>query len=147
MKKVLFVATFAVFAFYSCGNKTPKTESEVLIEEVEEIKEVHNARNSLDYYGTYEGELPAADAPGIKTTIVLNKDNTYTRKVVFVNRKDNIPEEKGNFTWNADGNIITLEGAEKANQYFVAENRLFALDINGQRITGDLADKYVLTKK
>ena len=159
MKKGLFIVAIAALSFSACSNKAKddvketaeKAEemaqkaSEKIVEEVKDA--VHNAKNSLDYYGEYEGTLPAADAPGIKTTIILNKDNTYTRKAVFIDRKDNIPEEKGKFTWNADGNIITLEGAEKANQYFVSENKLYALDTNGQRITGDLADNYILKKK
>lgn len=159
MKKVLFIAAIAALAFSACGNKT-KNDTEAAIDRASDKVEnaadkavdgakdlMHNAKSSLDFYGEYEGTIPAADAPGIKTTIKLNKDNTYTRKMVFVDRKDNIPEEKGNFTWNADGNIITLNGAKEANKYFVSENRLYALDTNGQRITGDLADKYILKKK
>ncbi len=35
---------------------------------------------------------------------------------------------------------------EPPNQYFVAEERLIHLDIDGQPISGDLADHYVLEK-
>ena len=31
-----------------------------------------------EYCGVYEGTLPAADAPGIKTTISLDKAQNYT---------------------------------------------------------------------
>ena len=47
----------------------------------------HNAQNSLDWAGTYEGTLPCADCPGIKTTITLKDDNTYTISEEYLERK------------------------------------------------------------
>jgi NlpE N-terminal domain len=45
------------------------------------------------------------------------------------------------------GSIITLTGIKnKPNEYFVGENKLIQLDIDGNKITGSLADKYILKK-
>lgn len=55
-------------------------------------------------------------------------------------------EDTGKYTWNNDGSVITL-GSDPSEQYQVGENTLYALDMNGKRITGDLADMYILKKK
>lgn len=107
----------------------------------------HNARNSLDYYGIYYGVLPAADAEGIETYITLNIDDTYHKVTKFLGKKDpNQYEDYGKFSWNKQGSIITLEGLPKPNMYFVGENTLTHLDMDGNKITGNLADKYILRK-
>lgn len=144
MKKVLIVM-LATLAFYSCGNNAQKVGEEIEAA-VDRIVDTHNARNALDYQGTYIGVLPAADAEGIETTIVLT-DNEYSKTVKYLGKSETLPAQKGKYSWDKDGNIITLEGIETPNQYFVAENKLYALDINGQRITGDLAENYALKKQ
>lgn len=63
--------------------------------------------------------------------------------------KDNqqVVETGGTFTWNDAGNTITLNEEIAPNQYFVGENVLFHLAIDGNRISGDLAAKYELRKE
>lgn len=51
----------------------------------------------------------------------------------------------GKFNWDANGSTIQLEG-EKPGRFQVGENQLFQLDAEGKRITGDLADSYILKK-
>ena len=145
MKK-LFVMVAALGLLYSCGGK--KNVEEVVVSEVDSIvtivDTVHTAKNSLDYKGTYKGEIPAADAPGIIVSVTLD-DSTYVRTMEFVGKKGKF-EDKGLYQWNADGNTITLKGIDAPNQYFVGENTLTQLDMDGNKITGDLADKYILKK-
>jgi hypothetical protein len=50
---------------------------------------------------------------------------------------------EGRFTWNTAGNTITLEDGA---QYLVGEGHLTRLALDGARITGTLADRYVLAK-
>jgi copper homeostasis protein (lipoprotein) len=109
----------------------------------------HNSRNSLDWYGTYHGVLPCADCEGIHTMILLNKDLSYNLKTKYADKSDSVFESSGSFTWNDQGNTITLSEAKKSGQpanYFVGENTLTQLDMSGNKITGDLASKYVLKK-
>ncbi|MEZ5488460.1 MAG: META domain-containing protein [Steroidobacteraceae bacterium] len=56
-----------------------------------------------------------------------------------------IRSEQGRFTWNDAGNTITLAGQQPV-QYFVGENRLTRLALDGSRVSGVLPDNHVLTK-
>jgi copper homeostasis protein (lipoprotein) len=107
----------------------------------------HNAHNALDWAGTYTGMLPCADCEGIETILTIRMDSTFTRKTRYLGKGDEIwLEINGSYSWDEAGFVITLENLDPPNQYFVSENRIFHLDINGERITGRLADHYILKK-
>jgi copper homeostasis protein (lipoprotein) len=109
---------------------------------------VHNAANALDWHGTYTGVLPCADCEGISTTLTLNADETYHLIRVYMGREEGEFHSRGTFRWNEAGDTITLEGyTDGPGMYLVAENRLIQLDLDGNRITGDLADRYILEKE
>lgn len=154
MKK-LFVVIAAVSFLASCGG-TQKDKSASDIEEkasVSEFSEIakgisneHNAKNSLDYQGTYLGKVPTASGEGMIISISIS-DSTYAKETEYVAKPGSRTEDTGKYTWNAEGNIITLEGIKDApNKYFVGENTLTQLDMEGNKITGDMAKLYVLTK-
>jgi uncharacterized lipoprotein NlpE involved in copper resistance len=148
MKK-LFIIIATAGLMYSCGGNTQKPQEQVeqVVSEITQTVDMHNPKNSLDYKGTYTGKVPTAGGDGMLVTIELG-ENTYTRKTEYVNRKHEVFEEKGNFTWNVAGNTITLEGIKDSpNKYFVESNALVQLDMDGNRITGDLADMYILKKQ
>ena len=70
--------------------------------------DMHTSRNSLDWAGTYEGVLPCADCPGIKIRLTLANDGTFEKQSRYLDR-DVVPRtERGLFTWQADGNSISL---------------------------------------
>jgi heat shock protein HslJ len=105
-----------------------------------------NSMTSVDWPGTYRGVLPCADCEGIKTQIVLNKDLSYVLKTSYIGRGDSIFQTKGTFKWNENGSKITLDNANKQT-YQVGENKLFHLDKNGNRITGNLEKNYIMQKE
>ena len=147
MKK-LFILAAAVGMLYSCNGG--KTQQNTVVSDVdslaqEVVTDMHNAKNSLDYKGTYKGEIPAASAPGIIVSLEIG-DSTYVRTMEYIDKKGKPVVEKGIYGWNNDGNTIILKGIDAPNQYFVGENTLTQLDIEGNKITGDLADKYILKK-
>lgn len=152
MKK-LFIMIAAIGLLYSCGGKTQKqVEEEVSIDEFSAIAEPlaneHNAKNSLDYKGTYKGTLPTASGEGMLVVVVLD-DSTYTRSTEYIGKKNSTVVEKGKYTWNPEGNTIILEDVDvkaSPNKYFVGENTLTQLDMDGNKITGDTAELYVLKK-
>ena len=108
--------------------------------------DMHTAETSLDYLGSYSGTLPAADCPGIETTLVLAADGSYTLHMVYLEREAAF-DEKG--TFRVEGNLLTLvpSDGEQPAYYKVEENRLRHLDGDRQPITGELAEHYVLHKK
>ncbi len=121
----------------------PSAELDTLIH-----RDDHNARNSLDYEGTYAGKLPCADCEGIETEISLSTDGKYGYKAVYKKQKPITVEKHGSFIWKEDGNTIKLEGVDVGSGlYFVEENKLVQLDSTGNRITGKLAEFYVLSKQ
>lgn len=130
------------------SNAKPK---EQVIVETTTIATGDNSRNSLDWDGIYKGITPCADCEGIKTELTLNRDGTYKRITSYLGKPDteNIVEVVSTFKWNDAGNIITLEGLDPEYQpthYQVGEGRITQLDLNGERITGTNAEKYILHK-
>ncbi|MBP1636200.1 MAG: protein of unknown function Meta and HslJ [Acidobacteria bacterium] len=103
------------------------------------------SRTSLDWAGTYTGIVPCADCEGIETAITLSKDLTFVMKTRYLGKEDTGREVSGTFEWDQAGGSITLHGVPGGPaRYLVGERRLVQLDREGNRITGDLADHYVL---
>ncbi|MFT4203037.1 MAG: copper resistance protein NlpE [Chitinophagaceae bacterium] len=109
----------------------------------------HGAQVALDWDGTYEGVLPCADCEGIKTTVVLNKDDSYKINSEYMGKKGAAPSSNsGKLEWDSTGNVIVIAaGSESLTKFQVEEGSLKMLDQDGKEITGDLAEKYILRKK
>ncbi len=148
MKKSIVLALMITLSFASCKKEAEMDNDEVAVDStaVEMVSDDHNAMNSLDYQGTYVGSLPCADCESIETTLILT-DDSYIKETIYKGKSKEIFNESGNIEWNKEGNTITLVGLNASNQYFVGENVLFHLDVNGRKIEGDLASKYELKKE
>ena len=148
--KHLFFAALMGFAL-SCtsgGSGTSLTTANARQDTIQHT-DAHDAQNSLDWAGMYKGVVPCADCEGIGTILVLNSDDTYLLKQTYLGKPDAVSTEKtGKFTWKDDKQTIVLEGIDQApNQYKVAENKVTQLDMQGNKITGDLSSKYILNKQ
>lgn len=111
---------------------------------------IHQSQEAINWPGIYLGFTPCSDCVGIKTTLALNKNNSYVLITQYVNKSDREFVEKGKYTWDKSSKTITLtprNGDAVAQQYVVGENTLTQLDNKGERITGKLAEKYVLHRK
>ncbi|WP_299582845.1 copper resistance protein NlpE [uncultured Sunxiuqinia sp.] len=147
-KWVAFVAIVLFFA--SCNNTTKSSDdnnSKVDSTQAVERPIGDNSQNALDWAGTYEGTVPCANCAGIKTTITLNADNTFSRTEEYLGEKGKPAQDNGTFEWDKEKSSITLKDKDRNQKYKVGENQLFHLDMSGNVITGDLADKYILRKK
>ena len=152
MSRILFRTQVFTILFSSMllilGCSQSETNKEQISEETENSNSIHNAQNSLDWAGTYSGTLPCGSCSAIKMTIILNDDGTYEQTNVYEHGGEaDAVIAGGTFTWNESGKTITLNNAEKPNQFFVGENYLAKLDMDGNRITGDLAEHYILEKE
>ncbi|WP_343665070.1 copper resistance protein NlpE [Chryseobacterium mucoviscidosis] len=129
----------------------PKTDPMAIQAPVDSTKETSvagadNSENSLDWDGTYEATVPCADCPGIKTTLVLNKDKTFKITEEYLERNSK-NEDTGMFTWDSTGSIITLNGKTSKYKYKVGENTLTQLDMEGKPIDGPNKALYIFKKK
>ena len=116
-------------------------------EDLQAFYDEHNARNSLDWVGVYRGVLPCADCEGIETEIELFRDEIYTISRRYLGKDDErVFRDSGDFVWNDAGNTVILQNEDPPNSYFVAENYLVHLDMEGELIFGEIEEKYILRK-
>ncbi len=112
-------------------------------------KQGHHADKSLDWPGIYMGFLPCQDCIGVKTTLALNKSGSYILITVNVGKSDREFVEKGKFTAGGKGDtlVLTARNSNVTHQYAVAKDMLIQLDEQGNRVSGKLADRYILRRK
>lgn len=139
MKNLNFIVMlFSAMLFSLCGFSCSSQQK---------VSGEHNAQNSLDYDGIYRGIIPCADCPGIKTTVYISRDGIFKSTYEYIDRNSSY-EKTGKYSWNKEGNTITLQPSSGAStKYFVGENQLIQLDKDGNKITGELANHFILTKE
>ena len=91
----------------------------------------HNSRNAVDWAGAYEGIMPCADCPGIKTRLTLQPDGRYELSTQYLERQVAPQTARGQFSWNAAGSAIRLDAAGHGQQFQVGEGRLLQLNQDG----------------
>lgn len=98
----------------------------------------------------YVGTLPCADCEGIDVSLQLNKDSSYFMNSVYkgsrVNSTNNSFKDTG--TWRMHGtDTMYLLKNDHSTKYIRTDSTLIQLDGDGKRITGLLADMFILYKK
>lgn len=109
------------------------------------VDTTHTSQNSLDWQGSYEGTLPCADCPGITVTVTLKDEGVFTYQADYLER-DLVVADSGAFTWRDNGSVAHLNSMNVDVRFQVGENQLFYLDENGERVSGELAESYILKK-
>ena len=110
MKKNLILLACSCAFLTACNSGVKTNNSEANADSIE-VSDMHNAEISLDYEGTYKGVFPAADCPGIETTLTLNADKTFALHSVYIDR-DATFDEKGTYTVEEDLLTLQEEGGE-----------------------------------
>jgi uncharacterized lipoprotein NlpE involved in copper resistance len=142
----------AIFCLGMAACTQPKTtdktvgDTTVAFHGTDIIDTIHTSQSALDWAGTYEGTIPCADCPGIKTVIVLNDDETFQITSEYLDRDLKV-EDSGKFMWHDNGSVVHLKGKETDIKLKVGENQLFHLDQEGNVITGQLAENYIYKKR
>ena len=144
MKESLLILA-AALAMVSCGgNAQQKAATAGTQQTTAAAPDMHNAETSLDYLGVYKGTLPAADCPGIETTLTLAPDGSYALHLKYIDR-DSEFDEKG--AYKVKGNLLTLTPMDGQPEYYkVEENQVRKLNADKQPVTGALAENYTLQK-
>lgn len=98
---------------------------------------------------TYSGVLPCADCDGQEIILTLMSDSSYRKRTLYAGKKASGPgsnEFVDTGKWVMQGDTLVLDSKEAPGRYVKAQDDLIQLDKKGQRITGKLADKYVLKR-
>lgn len=157
MKKSLVAVAIASIFLVACTKNENKTETTQTPDqasiasapaETATAVDTHTAENSLDWAGDYTGTLPCADCEGIKTELELKNDKNYELKETYLGKGDGKAfETKGTFSFDAKNpSVITLDKQAENRKFFIGENTATALDMEGNKIEGAMADLYVLKK-
>jgi len=137
-KSLLSLTMLMAVQLWGCSHKTAGKLNEARADEA----------FSGNRTGTYTGVIPCADCPGIETKVTLKPDYSYDLTTLYQDRQDTPEHKTGKFLWDESRNVIELKnntGKKKLFQF--SDNGLTMLDQNGEKISGALADHYVLKKE
>lgn len=132
---VFLSLSFILFVLISCNGQ--KNQQETADFEAEQ--------SDLNLPAIYTGTLPCADCPGINYQLII-KDDGFTELSQYQDRSPATFEETG--TWKITDDTLTLIGLEDLilKRFLVNDTSLTLLNMNNQRITGELADMYILER-
>lgn len=156
MIKPVILSLSACLVLVACGPAPtetsvptqPLTQSPTAQTDTAAAPDKSNSANSLDWAGEYKGVVPCADCEGIETSLTLNMDQSYQLSTIYLGKDATAFQQQGQFEWDANGSVIRLLNQKDGPAlYKVGENQLFQLDIQGQVISGDLAENYKLKKQ
>lgn len=101
------------------------------------------------YCGTYQGTLPAADCPGIKTVLTIAADSTYTLSSQYIDRQAQPVVTSGVYHLKQGGKLIELvtpSSGEKTYYKIKDAKSIVMTDSAGVEPQGPTAKFYVLTR-
>ena len=144
MKKIIRLMSL-FFVFVACNNAgNKKEESKDTSTAAQVVKKEPVVTES------YHGVIPCADCEGIEVSLSLMDNGTYSRRDLYISRKAKEPGSN-EFSYHdkfmMHGDTLHLLGiTEGADHYLKTDSTLIQLGADNQRITGNLAYKYVLKK-
>lgn len=146
-KTIPWLCSFALLLMIGCKKAKNDTKSTASSTDTVPVDPAHNSRNSLDWAGTYTGELPCEDCPVLKTTLILHSDLTYELKQKQAD-KDEANKEKGAFTWDDQGASIHLQRRDTLDElsFQVGENQLLPLSLNDDDTKTSTDENFTLHK-
>jgi copper homeostasis protein (lipoprotein) len=134
--------TFLLILFISLGCNP-------VFAETASDKDAQHAQVNLNLSGLYLGFFPCDDCQGIRTTLALNKNDTYVFITIYVGKSDREFVEKGKFSMGENNTLVLTprKGSTTTQQYLIDGDTLIKLDEDGSRITKDGADRFILKRK
>ncbi|MCA5005613.1 copper resistance protein NlpE [Sphingobacterium bovistauri] len=121
-------------AVFSCVNNQKTVAAKDSVQNMETL--------SANVAGMYSGNLPCVDCESISTLLELYKDNSYVLRYSYEGKSDDQFVKQG--TWSITKNTLNLEGVDY--QYEITPDFLVQLDLAGNEIKGDIAEKYQLSR-
>lgn len=148
MKSLYSILIAALVAFLaSCNDEADNHNNPPHVtQQSQEFEDEHNAANSLDIPGVYEGNFPCSDCEGIHVVLTLNKDKTYRMVTYYLGNETNNYEMPG--LWIVEKSTLTLtDSLGKKEKYFAGENFIQQIDEEGNRMEGETPEEHKLIKK
>ncbi|MGZ8556796.1 MAG: copper resistance protein NlpE N-terminal domain-containing protein [Chitinophagaceae bacterium] len=143
MKKIFYILLLPSLYLWACNNSASNKEQAgdsvvskpVLIDSV-----------ALKSAGIYSGYVPCADCEGIITFLLLKPDMTYSMEETYYKKDEKVNLSNG--VWKMNNGKLNLYAGDEVKVSFLTEGeKLMQLDHEGNRISGNLGDKFVLTRK
>lgn len=103
------------------------------------LTDMNNVNNVI---GAYTGDLPCVDCKSIHTILQLGNDRSYKLMYSYEGKSKETFVKEGD--WIVNDNQLILKGIDY--KYKIESDGLVQLDLSGEEITGDLADRYLLSK-
>ncbi len=98
------------------------------------------------WLGTYAGTVPCASCPGIDTQLTLAGDGSYVLKETYRESGEAPSEERGRYAHDAQRAEIALDSAGDARRYRIEAGALRQLQLDGEPVSGTMAELYVLRR-
>lgn len=144
MKKLVFPVLLTGLLAVSCSKKDEKaaTPAETPTEQTSTSTDV-KSENDV----TFEGTIPCADCPGIKTKLELDwEDKTFELESVYLETEEGEFKSKGTFEASEDKSFVTLKEANstEVKVFYITEDAAYLVEKVGDKAT---KEEYKLSKK
>ena len=143
--KSYLVLALLIGAVTACSTDKPIERTAAPATQRAPVVDIHTSRTSLDWAGSYEGMLGCADCAGVHALLTLDKDASFELVTWRLERGATPTTDRGQFSWQPDGNSIALDTAAGQMLIAVGEGRLILRSIAGVRQTAG-APNTVLTQ-
>lgn len=152
MKRKLIVLTVGALAVLSSCTEKKTTANATDKDSTSVVDTTATDDNYVDLAavsGTYEGTLPAADCPGIKTVLTIKADSTYQLQQDYIDKKNGHDEASGVFKVLDGKRLILVRPSSGEQTYYKVKdnNSIVMTDSLGVEPEGETAKLYVLKKK
>ena len=87
------------------------------------------------------------DCSGIKTELVIGEDGKFKLTETYMAKKEKQFVSEGEIVRGEGGRFSLTDKDGTVRQYELTDNTIAVLDAEGKKAEGELADKYILTKK
>ena len=146
--KNLSLAAALLISMAACTNSPKKEAATTEPATTAAVAIATDTKTTFVMTGTFEGTLPAASSEGIRTSLTVNADSTYSYKQEYIGEKDANFETNG--VYHLIGKdliqLVTPSSGEKT-YYKRVETGYMLSDSLGTVNQGELAEHYILKQR
>lgn len=95
---------------------------------------------------TFSGVTPCAGCEGILYELSLDNEQQFKATSIYLGESNRPFKESGSYSIQ-DDTLLVLKGGEESRSFVIEDSTLVMLDNNRERVTGPLANYYILDRK